>query len=245
MDIVNLQSLIEEGRILLHNTHQDRLGIEYVDFDSFKIWERRALLFLQTEYQGHPQTNDFDGLVQKSGHRAADCALMLAILEAFNSVNPVTRTDIDYHSILDNLFQRFHSVANQLKRRHERRDTLLIQDEYDVQDLLEALFKLFFDDVRPEEWCPSYAGSSKRMDFLLKNEEIVVEVKMTRLGHEDKKIGEELIIDIANYKNHPNCKELYCFAYDPDGMIRNPRGLEHDLTKETDGLKVITYVCPR
>ena len=202
-------------------------------------------MLLQTEYPGHPQTKDFNDLVQNSGHRATDCELMLSILKAFYSVNPVSRTDIDYHSILDKLFLKFHSVAIQLKRGHERRDTLQIKDEYDVQDLLEALFKLYFDDIRPEEWSRSYAGSSKRMDFLLKNEEIVVEVKMTRPDHGDKKIGEELIIDIANYKNHPNCKELYCFVYDPDGIIRNPRGLESDLTKETDGLKVMTYVCPR
>ena len=35
------------------------------------------------------------------------------------------------------------------------------------------------------------------MDFLLKNEEISIEVKMTRDGLKDKELGEQLIIDIA------------------------------------------------
>ena len=55
-----------------------------------------------------------------------------------------------------------------------------IKDEYDVQDLLNALLRLNFDDVRPEEYTPSYAGSSTRVDFLLKKEKIVIEVKKTR-----------------------------------------------------------------
>lgn len=38
---------------------------------------------------------------------------------------------------------------------------------------------------------PSYAGGSKRMDFLLKDGEIAIEVKMMiRNGLKDKEIGE-------------------------------------------------------
>ena len=42
------------------------------------------------------------------------------------------------------------------------------------------------------------------MDFLLKDDEISIEVKMTRDGLKDKELGEQLIIDIAKYKEHPN-----------------------------------------
>ena len=41
-------------------------------------------------------------------------------------------------------------------------------------------FILYFDDIRAEEWTPSYAGKCARVDFLLKNEKIVIEVKKTR-----------------------------------------------------------------
>ena len=68
---------------------------------------------------------------------------------------------------LEYLIQRFHQVVRQLKHRHDDRETLVIRDEYDVQDLLHALLRTLFDDVRPEEHTPSYAGASSRMDFLL------------------------------------------------------------------------------
>jgi len=138
---------------------------------------------------------------------------------------------------------KFHSVARQLKHRHGGRPTIQINDEYDVQDLLHSLLRLHFDDVRPEEWTPSYAGGSSRMDFLLKNEQIVVETKMTRSGLGDKQVGEQLITDVARYKEHPDCKILFCFVYDPGAYVRNPRGLEADLNKlSTTGLQVITII---
>lgn len=83
------------------------------------------------------------------------------------------------------------------------------------------------------------------MDFLLKDEEVAIEVKKTRDTLKDKEIGEQLIIDIANYKIHPNCKRLYCFVYDPDSLIRNPRGIESDLTEVTDDLEVVVCVWPK
>ena len=65
-----------------------------------------------------------------------------------------------------------------------------VDDEYDVQYLTHALLLLDFEDVRPEEWTPSYAGGSSRMDFLMKAEKIVLEVKKTRKGLKAKEIGE-------------------------------------------------------
>jgi len=59
-----------------------------------------------------------------------------------------------------NLVNRFHIVSTQLKRRYNSRDTLNINDEYDVQDLFHALLKIYFNDVRPEEYSPSRGGAS-------------------------------------------------------------------------------------
>lgn len=72
---------------------------------------------------------------------------------------------------------RFHIAANQMKNRYSSRDKFNIRDEYDVQDLLHAFLKLAYDDIRVEEYTPSYAGKSSRVDFLLKRESTVIEVK--------------------------------------------------------------------
>ena len=54
-----------------------------------------------------------------------------------------------------------------------------INNEYDVQDLLRGILAGLFDDVRNEESTPSHAGLTSRTDPLLKNEQIIIETKMT------------------------------------------------------------------
>jgi len=145
---------------------------------------------------------------------------------------------------LSRLLGRFHTVVRQLRARYDGRETISVKDEYDVQDLLHALLKIEFDDVRPEEWTPSYAGKSARMDFLLKNEQIVVETKMTRQGLSDKKIGDQLIVDVARYREHPDCNTLVCFVYDPEGYIRNAPGLKTDLESRQHDPVVLVHIVP-
>ena len=147
--------------------------------------------------------------------------------------------------MLERLCSRFHLVARQLRSRHSNRDTLHVEDEYDVQDLLHALLTLEHDDIRPEEWTPSYAGGSSRMDFLLKLEQIVIEAKKTRSGLGARELGEQLIVDIQKYKQHPDCRTLVCFVYDPEGRIANPRGIENDLSGDKDGLTVRVIIAPK
>lgn len=157
----------------------------------------------------------------------------------------VGRQERDAVQLVRTLCARFHVCVNQLAVRHDRRDTIEVKDEYDVQDIMHALLKLHFDDIRPEEWTPSYAGSSSRMDFLLKREKIVVETKMTRDNLNQKKVTDELIIDKGKYQKHPDCRTLVCFVYDPEGRCANPTALETDLSEDQPGFRVIVVVGPK
>lgn len=140
---------------------------------------------------------------------------------------------------------RFHQVALQLLQRRKSRPTLKVKDEYDAQDLLHALLRLEFDDIRPEVWIPSYAGAAARMDFLLKPEQLVIEVKKTRKGLGPKELGEQLLVDIAKYRENADCKILVCFVYDPDDRIPNPRGIESDLERSPGPPAVRAIIAPR
>lgn len=142
------------------------------------------------------------------------------------------------------LIRRFHKVARQLRSRHASRNTIEIEDEYDVQDLFHSLLRIYFDDVRAEEYTPSYAGAASRVDFLLKEEKIIIEIKKTRQGLSAKEVGEQLIIDSQRYQAHPDCNTLVCFVYDPEGRVANPRGIENDLTKELNGVPVTVFITP-
>lgn len=181
------------------------------------------------------------------GLKQADAVLASMIDEIreyeFGGANDTGATD--QLSLIERLCLRFHLAARQLQARHAERPTLTIEDEYDVQDLLHALLRLHFDDIRPEEWTPSYAGRSARVDFLLKNERIIIEVKKTRATLKDGDLGEQLIIDQARYEQHPDCDTLVCFVYDPEGRIGNPVGLERDLEDHSGRLKMRVMIAPK
>ena len=121
----------------------------------------------------------------------------------------------------------------------------MIPDEYDVQYLLEALHVGVFPDVRREEYTPSLGSVSARMDFLLKEESIVVETKMMRPSLDNKRLKTELNDDKAHYKKHPDFNVLVCFVYDPDHKLKNPHGFEKDLSEANKDFTVQEFVRPK
>jgi hypothetical protein len=116
-----------------------------------------------------------------------------------------------------------------LTHRRKGATTLVFESEYDIQDLLHSQLRPWIHDIRPEEYTPSYAGSSTRMDFLLPEHKLVIELKRVRDNAHAVKIGDELIIDIEHYRRHSECNRLWCVIYDPLHILSNPAGLAADL----------------
>ncbi len=184
------------------------------------------------------------------GERTKD--ITQEILDEANELkkgNETKQKEIVYYQKTDAelkiIAERFHLVARQIRERHNGRDTLNINDEYDVQDLFHALLRLHYDDIRKEEWVPSYAGGSSRTDFYLPEINTLVEIKKTRQGLGSKEIGGQLIIDIAQYQRHPGCKKIFCFVYDPDGRISNPSGIANDLTRTEGYIQIEVIIAPK
>lgn len=255
---MEIAELIESLEILLDSSKEDFENKQYVSYKTY-ISEYNDILnkfqslnlFIELkliEYVPSGKKAAYGvGITQSeiAKHREVIFEATKLYRKARNIMKPVLEQQNPLNT-LELLFVKFHSVVRQLRVRHSKRNTLDVNDEYDVQDLLHSLLKIYFDDIRVEEVTPSYAGSSKRMDFLLKSENIVVEVKKTRDKLSDREVGEQLIIDIATYEVHPNCKTLVCFVYDPEGRIGNPIGLEHDLSRESEqGINVYAYIFPK
>lgn len=142
------------------------------------------------------------------------------------------------------IMRHFHTVARQLQRRKRQRSPFLINDEYDVQDLLAALLKSVFDDVRGEEEMPSYGVTRSIIDFLLPREGIAVETKMTRESMTMRDLREQLSADIDSYRKHPDASSLICFVYDPQGCLENPVALEWDLSGARNEMMAHVVVNP-
>lgn len=141
--------------------------------------------------------------------------------------------------------ERFPKVAQQLQDRHNNRSTISVSDEHDVQDLLHALLRVEFDDVRAEEYSPSHGGSASRIDFLLKEEQLGIEVKYANSSNAEKELKNQLSEDKEHYKAHPDCEKLICFVYDPEFALENPSGFEKDLSSPSGTLETTVVVSPK
>jgi hypothetical protein len=140
--------------------------------------------------------------------------------------------------LVERLGRGLPRLVNSLGTRGRGRAPLAVADEYDVQFLLEGLLRALFDDVRPEDPSPTRAGASTRVDFVLKEEQIIVEAKMTRQGLGERQLGEQLIEDIERYRSHPDCRTLVAIVFDPARRIQNPKGLETDLRRDDAEMRV-------
>ena len=238
-----LQDLYEEGESILLTAFVSS-GNRFIDSGAFNAWRAKLLMMMNSRHISAPEIRDqINRLPDKylNDAKSLQCHIS-ALIESIQKGYVVFGDNpaFDWNAELENIFNRFHKVVRQLRTRYKDRQTLSVSDEYDVQDLLHALLVLYFDDVRAEEWTPSYAGGASRMDFLLKDCQTVVEVKKTRQSMTAKDLGEQLIIDKEKYKSHPDCKMLYCFVYDPDGFLGNPVGIKKDLEAgNEDFIKVI------
>lgn len=204
------------------------------------------------------------GCLDRSLVEAVESALLDRILTRPLPLNDVTEAAAAYVSalrirdrtlapkaLMDDLekvlilCRRFPIMSDTLRKRYGGRPPLEMTDEYDVQDLLHGILRLHFDDVRPEEYTPSYAGKHSRVDFLLPRERMVVEAKMTRNGLGQKDVIDQLLIDVGRYSKMDHIETLVCLVFDPERRCTNPKGIESDVENSGGRLKVRVVVCPQ
>lgn len=245
-----LLRLTRDADALLSSVTQSRSGaLQEVDIVEFSRWQSTALQALEDAGDNtHSYAATFREKTRSANSVAVQAGLgiLTAAIRAL-STGTISASAVHFEAenAIDLILERFHLVAHELSKRHDKRTTISIRDEYDVQDLLRALLYLHFDDVRAEEWTPSYAGKSSRIDFILKAHRVALEVKKTRAGLGAAEVGSQLLEDIGRYRVHPDCGLLLCFVYDPDRLIQNPRGLERDLTETIGNLRVRVLVRPQ
>ncbi len=218
------------------------LRVAYTDNPVDEANVRGRFVEYETFKAAKDVTNDW--VVRPPGSLAVD-----TVAAAQSAEGAPTSADTAGPSAADlviNLCRRFDAVRRQLLRRHDKRATLDVADEYDVQDLVHALLLINFADVRAEAWNPPYLGGASRTDFLLPQESLVVEVKKTRANLRDAQVGEQLAADVTRYSDpvaNRGAGTLICFVYDPDHLLINAAGLENDLSLAShERLRVIGVV---
>ena len=145
----------------------------------------------------------------------------LIILEKFAYKKSLS--DINIGSPKDSIvgiLKNFHNANKSITRdrrkdRKNERITYVIKDEYDVQDLLHVIFKSIYPKIVPEENTPKVGGTTARADFIFKEFEIVLEIKMIKESDRDEKeFIRQIKEDILSYYRYEP-KYMIFYVYDP------------------------------
>ena len=141
----------------------------------------------------------------------------------------------DKVAIITDMFESISDNINFLEKRKHNRPSFVVENEYDVQDLLYVMIKSIFSDAKLEEYTGKHAGGSKRIDIVLPSIDVVIETKFVRDKEHAKTVINELKIDIESYHIHPNCKTMCVLIYDPCKHIMDPKNIIEDIS----GLRII------
>jgi hypothetical protein len=165
------------------------------------------------------------------------------ILDPIEKINFQLNKDIEEPLyLIERILNRLANVERALQQRYASRQPFVVNDEYDLQDLLRSLLSLYFDDISAEDPGPKFAGSSTRVDLLLRKEKIVIELKKTRNDTTEAALGRELKLDIVDYNQRPNCEALVILIDDIAARIKNPQGFAADLKKVEQDFRVEVYI---
>jgi hypothetical protein len=268
VNVSNGTNTKEEARAFIADLIERGRAISSADADAVEAWRREATRRVQELFPGTVVSAEFNaisfipsGIVNgiKYARTPADWAKARTdgMASSLKKLALILSQDVELfwkdpiakkpspppplHTVV-RVCDRFSSVATRFKARRKGRNALVVRDEYDVQYILAALLAVHFDDIRTEEPGGSVAGSSSRVDVLLKRERLLVEIKMTRDGLGEKELGKQLIVDIRQYEAHAECNTLVIFVYDPDRRIVNPTALVADLEATQSRLNIRVLV---
>ena len=213
-----------DGLAVMGNILEEFMDVTPSEFsDSYDVWvENRERIVNSLEEYGFRYYRG--GRVLPNGDLPVDAAKLPVVSGTKTTDKPQSIEELLF-VLLRGLRRAMHPLTHRRKGAH----WLTFDSEYDVQDLLHSLLRPWVADIRPEEFTPSYAGTSTRMDFLLPAYALVVELKFVRDRNHGRRIGDELIIDIEHYRRHPECRTLWCVIYDPNNFLQNGEGLKNDL----------------
>lgn len=127
------------------------------------------------------------------------------------------------NDLLKNILCNFSNAVKKITQsRRKNHSEYEINDEYDVQDILYVILKSVFPNLKDEDPIQKSGGKGTRIDLILREEEILIEVKMIKKSdYTESKFIDELKIDIESYHGSPWIKTLFCFVYDPFNKTRD------------------------
>ncbi|WNY25055.1 hypothetical protein [Methanolapillus millepedarum] len=237
-----IQSFISEGdEIVAQRTKRRQDGTYYISGGSYRIWLEKTSRFLHVYFPDDKITKEFIEL--RNGPKYQDKTtyekLKGKLLALMDFPSPVQKNNFEITKTLQNFDKFATQMSGYRKQKYE------FNDEYDTQNAIHAILKLFYKDIRAEDYVPECAGGKSRVDFYIPEIETLLEVKFIRPNLRDYDVGGQLLTDIGRYEKHNGCRNLILFIFDPSRLLKNPHGLAKDLEeKSKDGMNLKVIISP-
>lgn len=207
---------------LLVAEYHARLVTELAGSNEADTWIYRFLLGLT------PYTKDhLNKILDFISH--ADGAVDLAALDELrkkivSQELEVTKfKNLSPKELIQQILDNFQNSTNKITQaRRAGRNSFGIKDEYDVQDIVYTMLKGIFPLMKEEDPVPRQGLKSSRIDLIIREEGILIEVKMIKeTDSNEKEFVEQLKTDIQSYHQSEWLRHLICFVYDPFGKTKD------------------------
>lgn len=121
--------------------------------------------------------------------------------------------------VLNNFSNAIQKIIKDRRKEHPK---YIIGDEYDVQDVVYVVLKSIFPNLRDEDPIPKVGAKSTKIDLILREEKILIEVKMIKeKDSNETRFIEQLKVDFESYHECKWLSKLFCFVYDPYKKTRD------------------------
>jgi hypothetical protein len=115
-----------------------------------------------------------------------------------------------------------NAIQKIIKNRRKGHPNFEIEDEYDVQDILYVILKSVFPNLRDEDAIGKVGAKTTKIDLIIREERILVEVKMIKeKDSNETHFIEQLKADFESYHECKWLRKLFCFVYDPYKKTRD------------------------
>lgn len=202
-----------------------------VNLNKYNDWYDNLLIFVLENENYDSNSRKVITVKQNKLVKKRNYEILMSILESYTSIVPDGITRLE--RLLNTIHQQLHIIDKEIVNEQ------ILQDKF-------VHFLNSFGNTIKEETLPSCNGAGSRIDFLLKDDGIGLEIKTTkRISLNDKKLGEEINDDIIKYRKHSFIKSLYFYVYDPDYTLKRREQIIKDSEEQsTSGYKIRVIIKP-
>jgi hypothetical protein len=182
-------------------------------------------VLIKTVYNiGNVNENELNTAMQSVSSGAdIDVQLQILLEDIESSLLNIRYVNKSADEVVRDVLNNFsNAIQKIIKNRRKDHPNFEIEDEYDVQDILYVILKSVFPNLRDEDAIGKVGAKTTKIDLIIREERILVEVKMIKeKDSNETHFIEQLKVDFESYHECKWLRKLFCFVYDPYKKTRD------------------------